>query len=88
MRRDREEPGREIASLAGAFATSGASSLIASLWKVDDASTAILFENFYRSLKAGKRRGEALREAKLSLVKNSATSHPFYWAPFILIGEQ
>lgn len=80
-------PGREFASLASAFTTAGASTVIASQWRVEDDATAKLFTEFYESLNRKESRSEALREAKLNLLNNRKTSHPFYWAPFVMFGD-
>jgi hypothetical protein len=56
------------------------------MWQVNDESTAKLFIDMYRNLKEGSK-SEALREAKLNLLKNAGTSHPYYWAPFVLVGN-
>lgn len=82
-----DNPGREFASLASGFTTAGASSVVASVWKVDDTATAELFVEFYRNLKQGKSRSDSLREAKLKLINNKKTSHPFFWGGFILMGD-
>ncbi len=82
-----DNPGREFASLASGFTTAGASSVVASMWKVDDRATAELFVEFYKNLKQGKSRSEALREAKLKLINNKKTSHPFFWGGFVLMGD-
>jgi CHAT domain-containing protein len=82
-----DAPGAEFASLGSAFGAAGASSVIASLWKVEDASCAMLFEEFYKNMKSGKSRTESLRLAKLKLISNPKTSHPFYWGAFILLGD-
>jgi CHAT domain-containing protein/tetratricopeptide (TPR) repeat protein len=82
-----DNPGREFASLASAFTTAGASSVIASMWKVDDMATARLFVEFYRNLKGGMPRAESLRLAKLHLRRDPQTSHPFYWSGFVLMGD-
>jgi CHAT domain-containing protein len=98
--------------------------VVASLWKVDDSSTAHLMSSFYRNLKT-MTKVEALRQAQLELIKGQgrsdllarrgvggigklgetpsselsapssephapssvSTSHPYFWAPFILVGE-
>jgi len=82
-----ENPGREFASLASAFTTAGASTVIASQWRVEDEATAKLFSEFYKSLERKESRSESLRKAKMSLLKNHKTSHPFYWAPFVMLGD-
>ncbi len=83
-----ENPGREFASLASAFGTAGASTVIASLWQVDDKATADLFTEFYRNLNSGKNRSEALKAAKIKIMNNPETSSPFFWAGFILMGRE
>jgi CHAT domain-containing protein/Flp pilus assembly protein TadD len=82
-----EWPGNEVAHLANGFVEAGSTTIIASLWQVSDASTAALMEEFYRQLKAGKGIAEAKRLAEITLLRNPETSHPYYWAPFILIGN-
>lgn len=81
--------GEGIIGLARAFFYAGARSLVVSLWSVNDQSTALLMEKFYAYLKQGMHKSEALRQAKLDLLQteDSAMSHPYYWAPFILIGS-
>jgi len=75
-----------LQGLARAFLFAGTDSVILSMWQVNDESTAKLFIDMYRHLKEGSK-SEALREAKLSLLRNSGTSHPYYWAPFVLVGN-
>lgn len=75
-----------ILQLARSFLFAGADALVLSLWQVHDDSTANLFVEMYRNLN-DESKAEALRRAKLSLLKNSGTSHPYYWGPFILIGD-
>ena len=69
------------------FLLAGAKSVIISLWNVEDESTSILFSKFYEYLKAGNSKSKSLRLAKMDLKNNPKYSHPFYWAPFILIGK-
>lgn len=83
----RADPGNEVAHLAHAFVEAGSTTIVASLWQVAESSTARLMEAFYRELAAGKGRGEALRQAQLALLRDPATAHPFFWSPFVLIGD-
>lgn len=83
--RGEEAPGREVTSLASAFNIAGASTVIASHWEVDDTATAELFSLFYRHLKAGVGRGEALRRARQEVARTYP--HPYYWAGFSLFGS-
>ena len=109
--------GDELVGLTRAFIYAGTPSVVASLWKVDDSSTAALMASFYRNLKT-MTKVEALRQAQLQLIRGQAssdllarrgvggigklgdtpapqrasqdsvsTSHPYFWAPFILVGD-
>ena len=107
--------GDELVGLTRAFIYAGTPSVVASLWKVDDASTAQLMSSFYRNLKT-KSKVESLRQAQLVMIRGKAdnglvaqrgvggigklgqtsvarssnaitTSHPYFWAPFILVGD-
>ncbi len=78
--------------MAGAAVRSGASSTLATLWAVDDASTTDLMGQFYQNLKQviEQRQGtkaEALRQAQLTLLRSDRYDHPYYWSPFILLGN-
>lgn len=84
---ERNPDGSDLRTLADAFSLAGSRSLVASLWKVSDDSTRDLMVAFYRGLKAGKPKAQALQEAKLELLRDPRYRHPFYWAPFILIGD-
>ena len=113
--------GDELVGLTRAFIYAGTPSVVASLWKVDDSSTAHLMSSFYRNLKT-MTKAEALRQAQLALIRGEgrsdllarrgvggigrlgetpepkvlsqgsisvpiSTSHPYFWAPFILVGD-
>ena len=81
--------GEGIQSLATSFIASGASSVITSLWKVEDHATQKIMSTFYEELDKGKSRKTALRTAKLAYLASAdnLTSHPFYWASFVLVGD-
>lgn len=81
--------GNGIASLARAFMYAGASSLVVSLWQVNDQVTAIIMQHFYRNLAEGMSKAEALRQAKLSYLEevDGIWSHPAFWSPFIQMGN-
>ena len=76
--------GDEISGLTRTFLTAGADTVVSSLWKVSDESTALLMTNFYRRLNQGAAPAQSLREAALAVRK--IYPHPFYWAPFIVTG--
>jgi CHAT domain-containing protein len=108
--------GDELVGLTRAFIYAGTPSVVASLWKVDDASTSQLMSDFYKNLKT-MTKVEALRRAQLAMFhgngesdliarrgvggivklgdapavaspsQQSSTSHPYFWAPFILVGD-
>ncbi len=81
--------GEGMIGLTRAFFYAGADSVAVSLWNVNDIATASLMKSFYKSLQQGKAKDEALREAKLELLKGPqrAWRHPYYWAAFVLVGE-
>jgi CHAT domain-containing protein len=87
--------GDELLGLMRAFLYAGAASLVLSQWVVDDRSTARLMERFYTHLANGLSKGAALRQAQLSFLAEqppasggpAAYSHPYYWAPFFLVGD-
>ena len=79
---------RAALGLAGVAVRSGARSTLATLWSVRDRATAILMAQFYRELgEPGLSKAEALRRAQLSLLQERRYKHPFYWAPFVLVGN-
>ncbi|MBD2616559.1 CHAT domain-containing protein, partial [Nostoc punctiforme FACHB-252] len=77
---------RSTLGIAGVAAQAGAESVIASLWLVDEGSTAILMQEFYEQLKNGLSKAEALRQAQLSLSANPQYTDPYFWAGFVLVG--
>ncbi|HKQ08852.1 MAG TPA: tetratricopeptide repeat protein [Blastocatellia bacterium] len=88
LQRESELDGREIDSFAELAQRKGAQAILASLWNVDDKSTSRLMMEFYQKRQLNKlTKAEALQKAQLSLLKDSGYSHPFYWSPFILIGN-
>ncbi len=79
---------RAALGLAGVAVRSGARSTLATLWAVRDQSTAGFMAEFYKQLtQPGVSRAEAVRQAQLALLKQPQYQHPFYWAPFLLIGN-
>jgi len=79
---------RAALGLAGMAVRAGARSTIASLWSVNDEATSQFMIALYQSLSSGNvTRAESLRFAQQSLIKDKNHSHPYYWAPFILLGN-
>jgi len=81
--------GEGILGLTRAFFYAGARNVTVSLWNVNDSATATLMKSFYGNLNQGLSKSAALRQAKLALLhgKNVTWSQPYFWAPFILVGE-
>ena len=81
---------RDALGIAGVSLQAGARSSVASLWNIDDESTATIIVQFYDNLRQGMSKAEALQATqKKWLAENSQGSyaHPGYWAPFVLIGN-
>jgi CHAT domain-containing protein len=85
--------GKEIQGISAYFTggESKAKAVLSSLWNVNDTSTSELMKSFYQNLSKGTMtKSEALRQAQLSTIENTSPqnySHPYYWAPFVLIGN-
>ncbi|MEM7792898.1 MAG: CHAT domain-containing protein [Cyanobacteria bacterium P01_C01_bin.118] len=74
--------------LAGVAVRAGARSTLASLWTIDDETSAVLMQQFYRVLTSNPTtKASALRQAQLALLKNPRYQHPRYWAPYVLVGN-
>jgi len=81
-------PGDDFIGLPRAFLSAGSQQVLASLWEVNDRSTMLLMGRFYKNL---QRLPEvaALRQAQLDMLQEGGRySHPFFWAPFILVGAK
>lgn len=77
--------GEELVGLTSGFLAAGASSLIMSLWTVNDAATLEMMKNFYEFLLSGNSAEKSLQKAQLILLKKNA--HPYFWSPFVLTGK-
>ncbi len=77
--------GDELLGLARGFLYAGTPSLVVSLWTVNDRSTAQLMRRFYQELQLGVSKSKALRQAVLEV--KAEFPHPYYWAPFVLMGK-
>lgn len=82
--------GEGMIGLTRAFRYAGADSVVVSMWNVSDSATAELMRSLYQNLKNGLPKDEALRQAKLKLLKGPQATwhHPYFWAPFVLTGER
>jgi len=79
--------GDDWVGLVEAFLQAGASSVLASLWPVDDRATAQLMEEFHKRLADGHPAVAALAEAQRTLLRQSRTARPFFWAGFVINGS-
>lgn len=80
-----------VSSLSWAFAGAGAAAQLATLWRVDDRTTAALLGDFYTDLRARHAKDVALAAAKHAWLRRAATpeeGHPFYWAGLVLTGDE
>jgi CHAT domain-containing protein len=75
-----------VMSIGRAFLAAGATSVTVSLWQVSDDSTALFMKKYYEGLLANKKKSVALEEARFAVFV-SGSRNPFYWAPFIVVGE-
>ncbi|VXD14025.1 conserved hypothetical protein [Planktothrix paucivesiculata PCC 9631] len=79
---------RAALGLAGVAVRSGARSTLATLWQVNDTSTASLMAQFYQELiQPQVTKAQALRQAQLKLLQQPQYQDPYYWAPFVLVGN-
>lgn len=79
--------GEEVLGFTRSFLAAGASGLVVSLWPVSDSATELLMSTLYAELAAGVDLQMAMQRAQLAVMSNPETAHPYYWAPFNLIGN-
>jgi len=82
----REVKGEGTMGMGRAFQYAGARSVLMSLWSVSETASVNLVEGFFKHLKEGRNKLEALRLAREE-IRKAGYDHPFYWAPFLLVGE-
>jgi CHAT domain-containing protein len=86
--------GEGLVGLVSAFLKAGARSVLATQWSIDESSVELMAA-FYKALTGGQNTARALRAAKLDILKTRlnfsgtevSLAHPFFWAPFVLIGS-
>lgn len=86
----RISPGEGVIGMSWAFFVAGTRSMVVSQWRVSSASTSQLMKNFYQALARQQNRSnksQALKEASVRLLKDPRYRHPFYWAGFVLVGN-
>jgi CHAT domain-containing protein len=79
-----------VMSLAHSFSYAGCPSVVMSLWKIDEKTSSEITESFYENLAEGQSKSRALRNAKLSYLKQASPeeSMPYYWAGLVLVGDE
>ena len=79
--------GEGVYGLRRALVLAGSETQVMSLWPVSDEGTRDLMVEYYKALKAGQGRSEALRQVQLKMLSSKNRNHPYYWASFIQSGE-
>ena len=83
--------GDAVFNLTNSFLDNGVSSVVSSLWNVDDEATSKLMTKFYTELADHtKSKAKALQDAQIQLLKDEKTGeyrHPYYWGAFLLTGD-
>jgi hypothetical protein len=82
-----EIPGQELLGLGQAFLIAGARTVVMSLWRVDDSSTADLMGRFYERYDRTGRAADALAHAARAIRSKPGYEHPYFWAPFVVMGD-
>ena len=79
--------GEGVMSLSRGFAWAGVPSTVTSLWKVNEEATAKIMVSFYENLRQNYPKDVALKQAKMTYLKNNPEAAPYFWAAFILVGN-
>jgi len=79
--------GDEVLGFTRSFLSAGTSALIASLWPVSDDATEVLMSTVYAELSRGRDVQRAMQAGQLAVLKQPRMAHPFFWAPFNVIGN-
>ena len=86
------QQGEGVMSLSRAFKYAGVPNIVMSFWKADDFYTKNIMTQFYQYLKTGTNKNKALQQAKIAQIAsakdNKEAAHPFYWANFVLVGNE
>jgi len=78
---------RMLLGFSGLAVKSNVLSAVGSLWSINDDATMEFMKLFYDGLNHSQNKAQAMREAQMSMIKNKKFKHPFFWSPFILIGN-
>lgn len=85
--RGRIRPGEGVIGLSWALFVAGVPTTVVSQWKVESGSTALLMRTFYQYWRDGQSPASSLQAAARQLLGNNRYSHPFFWAPFVAVGN-
>jgi len=89
--RNENKPGEELVGLTRSFLYAGAPSVLVSLWKIHSETTRDIMIDFYKQLKNGGSKtidlATALQTAQKNIMQKSEHNHPYFWAPFVLVGD-
>ncbi|NEQ52194.1 MAG: CHAT domain-containing protein, partial [Leptolyngbya sp. SIO3F4] len=86
--RTAEGDSRAVLGIAGMAIRSGVRSALAGLWPLDDRATAVFMDHFYKALAQPEvTKADAFRQAQLALMQDSRFSTPYYWSPFVMVGN-
>ncbi|MBF0381219.1 MAG: CHAT domain-containing protein [Magnetococcales bacterium] len=80
--------GEGVYSLQRAFQEAGAKAVLSTLWSISDEGTLQFMREFYGRILKGTPPQQALLETQKVFIKSSEWSHPFYWAPFVMVGVE
>jgi CHAT domain-containing protein/Tfp pilus assembly protein PilF len=80
--------GDGVYGLRRALVLAGAETQVMSLWDVDEAATAALMQAYYEALARGEGRSEAMRRVQRAMLHDGRHEHPYYWAAFIVSGDE
>lgn len=78
---------RMLLGFSGLAVKSNVLSAVGSLWSINDDATMEFMRLFYDGMNKSLNKAQAVREAQIAMIKNKKFKHPFFWAPFILIGS-
>ena len=78
---------RMLLGFSGLAVKSNALSAVGSLWSINDDAAMQFMKNFYSGLYQSLSKAQAMRQAQIAMIKSKEYSHPFYWSPFVLIGN-
>jgi CHAT domain-containing protein len=80
--------GEGVFGLRRAFQEAGAHAVMSTLWTISDDGTQVFMNKFYQRFLDGEKPQQALRQVQLESIKDEEWSHPFYWAPFVMVGRE